>query len=190
MEMIEIQNKEGNEENRKVLKKLIAETNKKIVNKKYDDAIADLSNIIDSYSNYPDGYVARADVYFILKKYNLALSDYQKALSLGDKTFLLYLKSANTRYELGLYKDSVKDYLNVLNLKSNYEYAYYKLIGAYIFTEDFNAALKTLNKYTQISSTKNIKINDYENWINVLNKYTENEVIRDLKSNLKKLKFV
>ncbi len=190
IEMIEIQNKEGNEEERKELKKLIAETNKKVVNKKYDEAIVDLSNIIDSYSKYPDGYIARADVYFILKKYEQALNDYKRALVLGNNTFALYLKLANTEYELELYKDSIKDYLTLLKSNSKYEYAYYKLIGAYIFDEDFNAALKILNDYIKISSTQHIKTTDYDKWIGVLNKYSENETIRDLKSDLKKLKFI
>ena len=190
MTMSEQRNTEENVEKKKKLKKLIEEINKEIVNKQYDKAIVDLSNIINSYSKLPDGYVARADVYFILKKYNQALTDYQKALSFGDKSFALYLKLANTKYELGLYKDSIKDYRTTLNLNSNYEYSYYKLIGAYIFTEDFNAALKTLNDYIKISSTRNIKISDYEKWISVLNRYTENEIISYLKRDLKKLKFV
>lgn len=188
--MLEHQNEEGNESKRNELKSLIKEINKKVTNKQYNEAVTDLSNIIDSYSKYPEGYVARGDVYFILKKYKQALDDYQKASSFGDKTFVLYLKLANTKYELGLYQDSIKDYLKILNLDSNYEYAYYKLTGAYIFTEDFNAALKSLNNYVNVSSTKNIKTNDYEKWIAVLNKYTENETIRDLKSDLKKLRFI
>lgn len=190
IEMLEEQNEEGAEEKRKELQKLIAATNKKVINKQYDQAITELSNTIDSYSKYPDGYIARGDVYFILKKYKQALDDYQKSLSFGNKTFALYLKLANTKYELSLYKDAIKDYLTVLNLNSKYEYAYYKLTGSYIFTEDFNAALKTINDYTKISSTKKIKIDDYNKWTGVLNKYTENETIRDLKSELKKLKFV
>ena len=188
--LLEQRNKKENNEVQKELLNLIENANKKVNTKQYDEAIVELSDIIYSYPKHPDGYIARADIYVITKKYKQAFDDYQKALSLGNNTFVLYLKLANTKYELGLYKDAIRDYLYILNQNSNYEYAYYKLIGAYIFTEDFNNALKILNSYINISSSKSIKATDYDKWISILNKYTENETIRDLKSELKKLKFV
>lgn len=188
--LLEEQNQKANEETQKELLNLIEAANNKANNKQYDDAVVDLSNIIYSYPKHPAGYIARADIYFIMKKYKEALNDYQKALSLGNKNFTLYLKLANTKYELGLYKEAIQDYIYILNSNPNYEYAYYKLIGAYIFTEDFNKALKILEEYINISKSKNINAKDYDKWISVLNKYTENETIRDIKSNLKKLKFI
>lgn len=188
--ILEQQNQKENEEIQQELLKLIEGAQNKANNKQYNEAIVELSNIIYSYPKHPAGYIARADIYFTMKKYKQALDDYQKALSLSNKNLSLYLKLANTKYELELYKDAIQDYIYILNSNSNYEYAYYKLIGAYIFTEDFNKALKILEDYINISKTKNINTKDYDKWLNVLNKYTENETIRDIKSNLKKLKFV
>ena len=190
MILLDEKNKEENDSLRAELKKLVAETRKKIFNKNFEDAINDSTDIIETYPKFSDGYIVRGDTFFSMQKYQNALDDYKKALSLGDKTFVLYLKLANTEYELKLYKESISDYIHTLNLNPNYEYAYYKLIGAYIFTDDFSNALKSLNNYTKFSSTKVIKTNDYSDWIESLNRFTENETIRDLKSGLKKLKFV
>lgn len=190
--LLEKQNKDEYEKNKYEINNLIDKIRTKIFNKKYNEAIADSNNIIETYPTYSNGYTIRADTYFSMQKYNQALDDYKKALSLSleNKNFTLYLKIANTEYELGLYKDSISNYLHVINLNPNYEYAYYKLIGAYIFVENFNNALSILTKYSKISKTKKIQVKDYSIWIAILNKYTENEIIRDLKKNLKELAFV
>ncbi|MBR3628057.1 MAG: tetratricopeptide repeat protein, partial [Elusimicrobia bacterium] len=187
------QNKEEYEKIKSELNNLINKIREKIVNKKYDEALMDSRNIIDSYPKYPNGYIIRGDVYFAMQKYKQALDDYKKALSLSsnnNKNFNLYLKLANTEYELESYKDSIDYYLKVINLKPNYEYAYYQLTGAYIFIENFNNALNCVEKYTKISKTKKIKVSDYSKWTSILNKYTENETIRDLKKILKELSFI
>lgn len=191
MLLLERQNKEEYEKAKQDIKNSVDEVRKKIVNKKYDEAIEDSNNIIETYPKYPNGYTIRADTYFSMQKYKSALDDYKKALSLspGNKNFNLYLKLADTEYELELYKEAIDNYLKIINLNPNYEYAYYKLLGAYIFNENFNKALDILNEYTKISKTKNIQIQDYSQWTAVLNKYTENETIRDLKKDLKKLNF-
>ena len=192
MLLMEQQNKEEYEKVKYELNILVDKIRKKIFNKKFDEALTDSSNIIETYPSYPNGYIIRADTYFSMQKYKQAYEDYKKALSLylGNKNFDLYLKLANTEYELELYKDSINNYLHVINLKSNYEYAYYKLLGAYIFVEDFNNALDILKKYKKISKTKKITVTDYSKWIAILNKYTENETIRDLKKGLKELNFI
>ena len=189
--LLEKPQKEEYEKTKHELNIVIDKIRKQIVNKEYSDAIEESTNIIESYPKYPNGYTIRGDTYFSMQEYKQALDDYKKALSLSlENKFTLYLKLANTEYELGLYKDAIRNYLYILNLNSNYEYAYYKLIGAYIFNEDFNNALTILRKYTKISKTKKIQVKDYSQWIAILNKYTENENIRDLKKNLKELNFV
>lgn len=188
----EQQNKEEYEEVKYELKTLVNQIKEKIKNKRYDEAITDSTNLINSYPAYPNGYIVRADTYFAMQKYKQSLGDYKKALSLysENKNVNLYFKLANTEYMLKLYKDSISNYLQVVNLKPNYEYAYYKLIGAYIFVEDFNNALNILRKYKKISKTKKIHVTDYSNWAAIINKYTENETIRDLKKELKELTFI
>lgn len=187
----EQQNKEEYEEAKDELKNLVNQIKEKIKNKRYDEALTDSTNLINSYPAYPNGYIVRADTYFAMQKYKQSLDDYKKALSLysENKNVNLYFKLANTEYMLKLYKDSISNYLQVVNLKPNYEYAYYKLIGAYIFVEDFNNALNVLRKYTKTSKTKKIHVTDYSNWAAIINKYTENETIRDLKKELKELTF-
>lgn len=185
-------NKEEYEEIKPELNNLVDNVRKKIINKKYNDALTESKNIIDTYPKYPNGYIIRADTYFSMQQYKQALNDYKKALSvsLEDKNFTLYLKIANTEYELELYKEAINDYSYLTSLNSNYDYAYYKLTGAYILIENFNKALNSLEKYIKTSKTKKIQIKDFSKWMTVLNKYTENETIRDLKKDLKELNFV
>ena len=48
-----------------------------------------------------------------------------------------------------------------------------------------------LKKYINCSEDKNIQTSDFNEWNTILNKYTNNDLnIRDLKTNLKSLKFV
>lgn len=190
MILLEEFNKEKNEKVYYEMTQSIKEGYALLYGKKYDDALYYFTNLINSYSYYPDVYLARGDTYFVMSKYEQALNDYKKAMSLGNKTFITYLKLANTKYELAKYKDCIEDYLYVLKLDPDYEYAHYKLIGAYIFIEDFNSALKSLNNYINSSSSKQVQVSDYSKWTGILNKYTENETIRDIKNNLKNLKFV
>lgn len=190
MILLEEFNKEKNEKVYYEMTQSIKEGYSLLYEEKSDEAIYYFTNLLDTYAYYPDVYVARGDTYFVMTKYEQALSDYKKAISLGNKTIIIYLKLANTKYELAKYKDCIEDYLYVLKLDPDYEYAHYKLIGAYIFIEDFNNALKSLNNYINSSYSKQIRVSDYSKWNDILNKYTENETTRDIKNNLKNLKFV
>ena len=49
----------------------------------------------------------------------------------------------------------------------------------------------SMKKYINCSEDKNIQTNDFNAWDTILNKYANNDLtIRDLKNNLKSLKFV
>ncbi|WP_372519026.1 tetratricopeptide repeat protein [Candidatus Ruminimicrobiellum ovillum] len=191
MLILDKRNKQQNDKIRNELIKKINEVNKKLNDKMYDEAVVDFSNIISSYPKYPEGYIARADTNVLLKKYNEALTDYNKALSLTNiPSIPLYLKAADMQYTLKKYNDAAGNYIQILRLDPEYEYPYYKLTGAYIFIENFEKALDNLKKYIAYSEDKNIQINDFNDWDTILNKYTTDPVIRDLKTNLKSLRIV
>ena len=191
MIILDRRNKQQNDKIRNELIKQINDVNKKLADKKYDEAVVDFSNIISSYPKYPEGYTARADTNVLLNKYADALADYNKALSLTNiPSIPLYLKTADIQYTLKKYNDAAGNYIQILRLDPEYEYPYYKLVGAYIFTENFEKALDNLKKYISCSEDKNIQSNDYNEWIVVLNKYTSDPNIRDLKSTLKSLRVV
>ena len=192
MIIMDRRNKQQNDKVRYALKKLLAGVNPKLAENRYDEAVLDYSNIISSYPKYPEGYIARADANVILKKYEDALADYNKALSLTNYPSIpLYLKTAEIQYQLKKYKDAIGNYIQIVRLDPGYDYPYYKLIGSFIFLEDFEKALDNLNKYISCSEDKNIQTNDYNDWNTILNKYTNNDItIRDLKTKLKSLRFV
>ena len=179
------------EKEKRMLKNRIILANRKVSDKKYDEAIIDFTNIISLYPKYPDGYIVRADTYVLLNKNAEALKDYNKALAITNvPNITLYLKTAETAYKLKKYSEAINNYIQIVRLSSNYEYAHYKMVGAYIFTEKFDKALDSLTKYINCSREKNIQTSDYNEWEKVLNKYDTGTDIRDLKSKLKSLKFV
>lgn len=188
----ERKNRQQNDKIRYALKKLLAGVNPKLAEKRYDEAVVDYTNIISSYPKYPEGYIARADVNTILKKHEDALADYNKALSLTNYPSIpLYLKTAEIQYQLKKYKDAIGNYIQIVRLDPDYDYPYYKLTGSFILTENFEKALDNLKKYINCSEDKNIQTSDFNEWNTILNKYTNNDLnIRDLKTNLKSLKFV
>ncbi|MBR3655450.1 MAG: tetratricopeptide repeat protein [Elusimicrobia bacterium] len=179
------------EKEKRMLKNRIILANRKVADKKYDEAVVDFTNIISAYPKFPDGYIARADTYVLLNKNAEALKDYNKALAINDvPNITLYLKTAETAYKLKKYSEAINNYIQIVRLSPNYEYAHYKMVGAYIFIEKFDKALTSLNKYISCSREKNIQTSDYNEWDKILNKYSNNTDIRDLKSQLKSLKFV
>lgn len=179
------------EKEKRMLKNRIILANRKVADKKYDEAVIDFTNIINAYPKFPDGYIARADTYILLNKNAEALKDYNKALAITNvPNITLYLKTAETAYKLKKYSEAVNNYIQIIRLSPNYEYAHYKMVGSYIFMEKFDKALDSLNKYINYSKGKNIQTSDYNEWDKILNKYDNNTDIRDLKSKLKSLKFV
>lgn len=180
-------NKEKNDENYKNLIEIIRRGNNLLKQRKYHEALYEFKEAVDAYPQYAEGYIRRGDTNYLLKNYEDALIDYENALRIASNA-MLYLKRANTKYNLKKYKESIEDYKIFLKEQPNYIKAYYNLLGAYIFIEDFENALKAANRYKEISLQQNIKIDDYNTWTSILNKYTENETIRDLKKALMELK--
>lgn len=179
------------EKEKRMLRNNLILANRKVADKKYEEAIVDFTNIINSYPKHPDGYIARADTYVLLNKYAEALKDYNKALAITNvPNITLYLKTGETAYKLKKYSEAINNYIQIVRLSPNYEYAHYKMVGAYIFIEKFDKALDSLKKYVNYSREKNIQTSDYNEWEKVLNKYENDTNIRDLKSQLKSLKFV
>ena len=179
------------EKEKRMLKNRLILANRKVADKKYDEAVVDFTNIINAYPKFPDGYIARADTYVLLNKNDEALKDYNKALAITNvPNITLYLKTAETAYKLKKYSEAINNYIQIVRLSPNYEYAHYKMIGAYIFIEKFDKALTSLNKYVNCSREKNIQTSDYNEWDKILSKYSNDADIRNLKSQLKSLKFV
>ncbi len=180
-------NREKNAENYKKMIEIVRRGNKFLKDKKYHEALYEYKEAVDSYPQYSEGYVRRGDTNYLLKNYKDALTDYESAIRIASNA-TLYLKRANAKYNLKLYKGAIEDYQIFLKEQPTYVRAYYNLLGAYIFIEDFQNALKTVKQYAEVSLNQNIKIDDYNEWNSILNKYTENEVLRDLKNALKNLK--
>ena len=123
MLILEKRNKQQNDKTRNELIKKINDVNKKLAEKKYDEAVVDFSNIISSYPKYPEGYIARADTNVLLNKQADALADYNKAISLTNfPSIPLYLKAADIQYNLKKYNDAIGNYNQILRLDPEYEY--------------------------------------------------------------------
>ena len=191
MKLVDRLNQAEIEKTKRMIRNRIILANRKVSDKKYDEAVLDFTNIINSYPKYPDGYIGRADTYVLMNKNAEALKDYNKALAINDvPNITLYLKTAETAYKLKKYSEALNNYIQIIRLSPNYEYAHYKMIGSYIFIEKFDKALDSLKKYVSCSREKNIQTSDFNEWDKILNKYSNDTNIRDLKSQLKSLKFV
>lgn len=71
-----------------------------------------------------DAYLKRGRAYYVLKKYKLALKDFDKALRLNPKEAWAYLDRADTRYALRYYKGAIADANKAMRLNSE-PYALY-----------------------------------------------------------------
>ena len=107
----------------------------------YHGAIADYSKIIVEAPD-ADTYFNRGNSRYNLEDFQGAKADYAKAFYL-DKNFIDALYSlACAKFDLGEYKDAIKDFDAVLRVIPDLQIAYNYKAAAYVALEDYKKALK------------------------------------------------
>lgn len=163
--------------------------NIKTYNADYPGAIEEYSKVINLHPTFSPAYIARAEVRLILEDYNGALIDYNKAIQINPNVSAeIYYKRGNIKYILKKYDDSINDYTESINRFPNYQDAYYQLIGSYILASKFSNALQYIQQYIVMVKKPYIYAKDFQEWNKYLNKYKQDDVISDIKINLKKFR--
>ncbi len=78
-------------------------------NRRYKEAIADLSQVIAASNRRVDAYFHRGQCYMAINRYDLALSDFNNALAMDPTDPDLYKLRANTYSHLGNRKLALAD---------------------------------------------------------------------------------
>lgn len=106
----------------------------------------EITNVcIEQYPNMANLYNNRATAYKNLKKFDLALNDYTKALELNPEYASVYLNRANLYLENSKFKEAVNDYTKAINLVPNFYFLYSMRSTARALDKDF-AGAKADNK--------------------------------------------
>ncbi|MBI1285973.1 MAG: tetratricopeptide repeat protein [Flavobacteriales bacterium] len=78
--------------------------------KKYDEAIADFSVVIDKHSDHPFAYISRGSAYNKTEDFKSALIDFDKALALDPENQEAYNNRGWAKNGMGLYKEACADW--------------------------------------------------------------------------------
>lgn len=121
--------------------------------KKYQEAINDLSIAIQLHPKYHLAYVNRGNTYFSLGKNDEAMNDYNKAVELDNKYPEAYGNRGSVFFQKGQYEPAIQDYNKALELKKDYPDAYLNRAVTYSVLGKHDVALADYNSY--IATTKN-----------------------------------
>lgn len=116
----------------------------------YKKALASINDLIKQYKDNPYFYEIRGEVYYNMKKYNKAIKDFNKAITLNDEVIFTRLSSTQAiyKYNAEAKKDNelINQAINQLNYvieKESNPYAYYLL--SQIYHLDNNKVLSFYN---------------------------------------------
>ncbi len=109
----------------------------------WHDTITLWTDVIEQFQHDPHPYNNRAETYFWNKNYSLALSDFNKAVSLGLETSSVFYKRGYTYYELKQYENAIKDFNKAISLSEKiHTLVYFKRAFAYASTQQAELAIK------------------------------------------------
>ena len=122
-------------------------------NKDYTKALVIINQIILQQPNAFDSYHARGNVYMSTGKFNDAIADYNKSISLGNKNFNVILYKANAFAQIGEYDVAIEAINHGLSINNNPEF--YNL-RAYCFNKkgEFNKAMEDCNKAIALDTNR------------------------------------
>lgn len=109
--------------------------------KEYDQAINDLNRAIE-INPIHDYYKARAGVFWLSKKFRLAIADYDSAISLSPNNAEYYSLRAYSYEELGEFDKAIKDYTKSIQLDESDYRTYFDRGNAFLIIGDKDKACK------------------------------------------------
>lgn len=108
---------------------------------KFDDAIEQYTNAIETDPEYEDAYIARAKIYERLRKFEEAAQDYERALVFQDKNEEIYYHAGVAYYNAGKMGVALGKLNRAIDLKSNMLEAYQARTLVYLGLERYDEAL-------------------------------------------------
>ncbi|MFM6787580.1 MAG: tetratricopeptide repeat protein, partial [Microcystis panniformis] len=104
--------------------------------KRYDEGLAAITQAIN-LAPRAAWYYNRGLLYSDLQKYDLALSDYSKAIEINPNYAEAYLNRGNLYYNQQKYELALSDYSKAIEINPNYAYAYYNRGILYILVHKY-----------------------------------------------------
>ncbi len=86
---------------------------------KFDEAIEELSMVIQLKDDYPNAFYNRAELYFEKEQFAPAIKDYSRAIELVDNDARYFNGRAHARFMLNSIDEAVADYTQAATLEAN-----------------------------------------------------------------------
>ena len=86
---------------------------------KYDEAIEELTLVIQLKDDYPNAHYNRAELYFEKEQFPQAIKDYSRAIELVDNDARYFNGRAHARFMLSSTEEAIADYTQAATLESN-----------------------------------------------------------------------
>lgn len=124
-------------------------------NNAIDEYTQIINNSTENNEMLPPTYCLRGIQFKLQKEYNLAIQDFEKALSYktdANKKFfnIVYQELADTQYLLNDYQGAIKNISNAISIKPDDSYYYYFRAKQYLAIKDYTNAVKDATKSIQL----------------------------------------
>lgn len=86
---------------------------------RYDEAIEELSMVIQLKDDYPNAFYNRAELYFEKEQFPQAIKDYSRAIELVDNDARYFNGRAHARFMLNSADEAIADYTQAATLENN-----------------------------------------------------------------------
>ena len=140
---------------------------KDIKNNNFKEALQKTQLVSENYEDRYTIYKLFSTIYFNLRNYKSAISNYEKLLSYKKENYKVYINIGTAFFQLGKISNSILAFKNSLNDKPNLG-AYFNLAVAYEEIGDYESALKNYIEVIKLNP------NDYKAkkfLVNILNYY-------------------
>ncbi|MCA2908482.1 MAG: tetratricopeptide repeat protein, partial [Microcystis sp. M034S1] len=118
--------------------------------KRYDEGLAAINQAIN-LAPRAAWYYNRGNLYYYQQKYDLALSDYDKAIELNPNYAYAYYNRGNLYKNLQKYELALADYDKAIELNPNYAKSYYNRGVLYYDQKKYELALADWNKAIELN---------------------------------------
>lgn len=114
--------------------------------------VEELTRAIQLDPNLKEAYVSRAEAYYILQQYALAIADYNKIIELDPNDGFAYNDRGLAHFNLGDYYLAIDDYDSAVEKKNNSEefnFSYQNRADAYMKVRDYPKAIEDYGRAVQ-----------------------------------------
>jgi len=129
----------------------ITEGKRYIDQKKYDKAIAVLTDKINSNPDNAEAYFLRGKAYDGKKQYKAAIIDFNKAIEINPSDVLSFNRRGLAYYYAGQYSKALEDMNKCIELKPKKALYYYNRAYIYFKLNQFDRSLESINAAIEIN---------------------------------------